>query len=375
MGMSTATVPATAVRRSVPVLIAAFTSLPAVAQDITFDPERVRLEVEDLRRLAHVMRSIEAGEVKDTVAVIDREYLAKASPGLRPYARRFEVTDGSLTSALAARPALYADLDALADTILAQEEVLRAGFRRLQEIFPRAAFPPVWFFAGSHGPRGLADMAGALIGSEGLTSRPEAIAPLVLHELAHFQSAMVQGVDVYQRIYGPTGTLLALALREGSAEFIAELTAGRHTNPAAAIGVAGDAARVTLDRGAPGEGYAFPWPGLLPRILSAIKPSVVAGTRTTWTTGRWLRPDRDRANVARWNMRMARPARRCIRLHPLDGPVGRAKLLAPRPVGRAGRGLRGPGGAHHDGPARLAVAQSAARVSRGSTRVAERAGR
>jgi hypothetical protein len=231
--MSMATLAATAKRQSLAFLIAALTSLPAVAQDVTLDPERVRLEVEDLRRLAQVMRSIEAGQVEDTVAVIERDYLAKASPGLRAYARRFEVTAGTLTSALTARPALYADLDALADTILAQEEVLRAGFRRLQEIFPRAAFPPVWFFAGSHGPRGLADIAGALIGSEGLTSRPEDIAPLVLHELAHFQSAMVQGADVYQRIYGPSGTLLALALREGSAELVAELTAGRHTSPTA----------------------------------------------------------------------------------------------------------------------------------------------
>jgi hypothetical protein len=231
--MSKGMLAATAVRHSLPVLIATFISLPAVAQDVTFDPERVRLEVQDLRRLAQVMRSIEAGDVQDTPAMIEREYLAMASPGLRAYARRFEVTAGTLMSALRARPALYADLDALADTILAQEPVLRAGFRRLQEIFPRAAFPPVWFFAGSHGPRGLADVAGALIGSEGLTSRPEDIAPLVLHELAHFQSAMVQGVDVYQRIYGPSGTLLALALREGSAELIAELTTGRHTNPAA----------------------------------------------------------------------------------------------------------------------------------------------
>lgn len=231
--MSPATMAAAALRRSLPVLIAAFIGLPVEAQDVTFDPERVRLEVEDLRRLAQVMRSIEAGEVKDTVAVIEREYLARASTGLRAYARRFEVTAASLTSALIARPALYADLDALADTVLAQEEVLRAGFRQLQKIFPPAAFPPVWFFAGSHGPRGLADPAGALIGAEGLTSRPEDIAPLVLHELAHFQSAMVQGVDVYQRIYGPAGTLLALALREGSAELLAELTAGRHTNPAA----------------------------------------------------------------------------------------------------------------------------------------------
>jgi len=58
--------------------------------------------------------------------------------------------------------------------------------------------------------------------------------PLVLHELAHFQQAMVQGADAYERAaHNPEATLLARALREGSADLIAELTTGRHINPAA----------------------------------------------------------------------------------------------------------------------------------------------
>jgi hypothetical protein len=57
--------------------------------------------------------------------------------------------------------------------------------------------------------------------------------PLVLHELAHFQQAITQGVETYQRIFGPDKTLLALSLREGSADLIAELTTGRHINPEA----------------------------------------------------------------------------------------------------------------------------------------------
>jgi uncharacterized protein YjaZ len=57
--------------------------------------------------------------------------------------------------------------------------------------------------------------------------------PLVLHEIAHFQQAMAQGVDVYTRIYeaGPHRSLLALAVREGTADLIAWLTTGRHINP------------------------------------------------------------------------------------------------------------------------------------------------
>lgn len=94
-------------------------------------------------------------------------------------------------------------------------------------------FQPVWFFVGGHGLQGLARPEGVFINAEGLIDSPDELVPLVMHELAHFQQAMVQGIDTYRSIYGPDGTLLALALREGSAELIAELTAGRHINPVA----------------------------------------------------------------------------------------------------------------------------------------------
>lgn len=179
------------------------------------------------------MKIIESGENSDTVSIIENNYIEKASPGLKTYTARFDVTAATIASSIASRPALYEDIDHLIHTILEQEDELRSGFRQLLVLFPRAAFPPVWFLVGGHGPRGQAAMEGALIGSEGLSNQPERIAPLVLHELAHFQSAMVQGLETYQRIYGPEQTLLALALREGSAELIAKLTTGNHTNPAA----------------------------------------------------------------------------------------------------------------------------------------------
>jgi hypothetical protein len=214
-------------------LVAAFMVAPVAGQDRTSDPERVPLELGDIHRLAEVLRSIESAPDVDAAAVIERDYLGAASPGLRAYAEQFDVTGVSIATAVAASPDRYADLEGLVEAILAREEELRSGFRLLRELFPGTVFPPVWFVVGGHGPRGQASPAGALIGAEGLDTQPDQIAPLVLHELAHFQSAMLQGVDVYRRIYGPGRTLLALALREGSAEFIARLATGRHTNPAA----------------------------------------------------------------------------------------------------------------------------------------------
>lgn len=204
------------------------------AQQITMDPDQASLETGDLERFASVMRALQEGGVRDTVAMLEGDYLAHASPGLLAYVEAFDVTASGLASALVSRPAWYQDIDALISVIRHREDELREGFHRLREVFPGAAFPPAWFVVGGHGPRGQASPVGALIGAEGLSHAPERIAPLVLHELAHFQSGMIQGVETYRRIYDPSHrSLLALALREGSAEFIAWLTTGNHTNPAA----------------------------------------------------------------------------------------------------------------------------------------------
>jgi hypothetical protein len=201
------------------------------AQDLTTDPAGVQLEVADIRRLAQVLHTADADTTSDLASAIDREYLRHASPGLRSYATNFNVSGASIAEARVARPDAYANLDGLADAILAKEPELRAAFRRLQAMFPEAVFPPIWFVVGHHGAGGLLRPEGVLIAAERLVGQPDDVVPLVLHEVAHFQQVMVQGVEVYRSIYGPEQTLLALALREGSAELLAELTAGRHINP------------------------------------------------------------------------------------------------------------------------------------------------
>jgi uncharacterized protein YjaZ len=61
----------------------------------------------------------------------------------------------------------------------------------------------------------------------------DSVTHLVAHELAHFQQAVAQGVETYRSIFGERQTLLRIAIREGSADFIAELISGNHSNPRA----------------------------------------------------------------------------------------------------------------------------------------------
>lgn len=219
-------------------LLPAFSSAPAVGQGsaglppgFTMDPKQVRLETGDLRHLQNALHMMAEKGSGDTLAIIERAYLANASPGLRAWAQRYDVTSTSMTSAIRRHPSAYSD--ALAGSVLDQEQSLRSAFAKLQDLFPRAVFPPVWFFAGDYRAGGLARPEGVLIAVERFSGEPQDVVPLVMHEVAHVQSAMLQGIDVYQRIFGPEQTLLALALREGSAELIAELAASRHINPKA----------------------------------------------------------------------------------------------------------------------------------------------
>lgn len=209
----------------------AMTAGTTSSQEVTRDPARVRLEVDDLHRFARAQQEMRSGG--DSASVLEHEYLAQGSPGLRSYAARYQLTATSQTRALRAHPGVFANAASFAESVAAAEPELRKAFGRLRDFFPDAAFPPIWFFVGHNGPAGLAQPEGVLIAIERVAHDPAAILALVMHELAHFQQAMVQGPEQYRRIYGPDQTLLALALREGSAELIAELTAGRHINPAA----------------------------------------------------------------------------------------------------------------------------------------------
>ena len=200
------------------------------AQDLTSDPDKVRLEVDDVRRLANVLRGAADG---DMASAIERDYLAQASLGLRRYAEEYNLSGAGIAAAVSRRPDAYANLDRTADAVVGQDARIRGAFRKLKEVFPAATFPPIWFVAGQFVAGGMIQREGVVIALEMFTSNPEGVVPIVMHELAHYQSAMVLGPDTYLRAIGPEGTLLSRALREGSAELLAELTAGRHVNPAA----------------------------------------------------------------------------------------------------------------------------------------------
>lgn len=201
----------------------------AAAQAFTRDADSVRIEVADARRMASVIRSLATVRPSDTAAFIDTAYLAKASPGLRVWADRYGVTGATIAGAIRTHPARYAGIEVMADLVVARIPEMRRALTRLQRVHPNAAFLPIWFFVGHHEATGLARPEGVLIAIEAIGDTSE-IVPLVVHEMTHVQQALAQGLDTYRSIFGSGRSLLKLAIREGSAEFFAELVTGRQGN-------------------------------------------------------------------------------------------------------------------------------------------------
>jgi hypothetical protein len=117
------------------------------------------------------------------------------------------------------------------------KEPIKASFRKLKELYPAAIFPDVYFLIGVMNSGGTNTDKGLLIGTEmyGITKQTpyeeltdwhkavlksiEAIPHIVAHELIHHE----------QKSRG-NNTLLSQSIREGSADFIAEMISGGNIN-------------------------------------------------------------------------------------------------------------------------------------------------
>ena len=164
--------------------------------------------------------------------VFQEQYFDKSSVGLKEYFRRKYNGNAHLFARrITQRPRYYASVRSTTLAVADQKPQVLQAFRRLQALYPAVRFSPVYFvvggFAGSTAqPPGLlieADQTsnGPGVDTSELTlvqrNRNGAVADLprlVTHEMIH---------NTQQR---HTGRLLSAAIREGMADFVAELATG-----------------------------------------------------------------------------------------------------------------------------------------------------
>lgn len=202
------------------------------------DPDAAKLITSDI---PNFWRVFDKASLTNAAELFQREYIDAGSPGLKGFLANRIINGRYLAATVAARPRYYAAIrkNSLAvDASPDIKESIRTAFRRLKQLYPDAVFPDVSFLMGRLNSAGTTSSDGLLIGVE-MNARDEStpvdeltnweravsgriadLPHIVAHELLHIQQS------------NAGGTLLAFSLREGGADFIAELTSGAHTNRA-----------------------------------------------------------------------------------------------------------------------------------------------
>jgi hypothetical protein len=211
--------------------------LDALRARMNHDPNAAKFITSDIDNFwsAYALAS-GAGTAEDRERIYQREYLDKGSAGLKDFVEERIESVKNLTHQIETHPKYYALLKQVTPRIAEMEPSIRASFRKLKALYNDAVFPDVYFLIGRMNSGGTMAESGLLIGLEmhGKTQQTDlgemddwlknVIGPvdelpgIVAHELVHYQQGPEQK------------SLLAQAIREGSADFVSQLISGQTIN-------------------------------------------------------------------------------------------------------------------------------------------------
>jgi hypothetical protein len=205
---------------------------------------------EDLRVFERALEEIAAGaEPKESM----QGYVADASVAFKGFAERYNVTAESIAAQYAERPAYYGDLPRIEDWVRAREPEIVDAIDRLVGMARGGEAVPVYFLIADQKAGGTpvlvdteqgkkpviavavdvialtseTDMSEFPEGTGGRARRAD-IPQIIVHETAHVLQLIAQGgIEKYRSIYSPeTGNMLAVAIREGCAEYLTFVASG-----------------------------------------------------------------------------------------------------------------------------------------------------
>jgi len=214
-------------------LLIVFCSITTGSQGQNKDPLATEIVTADLDRFWNALDKAGPDINPD---VLDELYLIPGSKGIKGFTKGRIKNAEYLAGVIKAHTKYYHSIKSSTDSIAGMKDQIRQSLVKLKELYPKAIFPPVYFVIGALSSGGTSSKDGLIIGAEmyGLTRttpteelndwlltviKPVNEVPhIVAHELIHFQ----QDYD--------GGTLLAASIKEGAADFLAELISGRHIN-------------------------------------------------------------------------------------------------------------------------------------------------
>lgn len=198
------------------------------------DPNKARFITTDIPRFWQAYDKMLSAAPAEREAILQRDYIEPGTIGLQDFSRSGRLKAKPLLNKLATRPDFFKAIRPLTQDIGKYRAETVNAFRKLKQLYPDAIFPEVYFVMGQLSSGGTASSNGLLMGAEmftravatpthelndwerGAILEGSEIPPLVAHEAIHFQ----------QR-YPAQFSLLCQCLKEGSADFLGELTSGR----------------------------------------------------------------------------------------------------------------------------------------------------
>jgi hypothetical protein len=198
-----------------------------VTGDLTKDPARARFVFDDVQNFirAHTMLA----DGVDTVAILQREYIDKGTPGLAIFIEKYGLSPRKLADAIHKHPGKYGSLDDMPGLLAREAEGFREAYVKLKDVIPNPVYPPTYFLVERYRGIGSGSTEGTLISVEKWGRPIEDKRTLLIHELVHFQQVVAVGYEKYKALFDPEKSLLGLCIREGTAEFFADLVTGTIT--------------------------------------------------------------------------------------------------------------------------------------------------
>jgi hypothetical protein len=200
-------------------------------------PEKTKLVTTDLDNFWRAYDLAEnENDLPQKAEIFQREYIDKGSIGLKGFIPNRIVSAEELVKTIERMPKFYASIRKPSKKTRRMEKKVIKSFKKLQQIYPEAVFPNVYFVIGRTSSGGTVSSQGILIGTEmhcltkntpkdemgdwlkSVLTPIDNLPHIIAHESIHYQ----------QRL--PQNTLLEKSIQEDGADFIGELISGKNIN-------------------------------------------------------------------------------------------------------------------------------------------------
>lgn len=201
------------------------------------DPLKAELVTDDIHHFWEAY-DMAAKDTLNQANIFNNYYFAKASAGLQDY---FTLRIGSTELFLRnqnRKKEFYKSIRNNTLRVDALKDTIRKSFIKLKDLYPSAVFPNVYFVIGRWSSAGTVSNNGLLIGTDMLSKSEE----VPLHELSLWEKNNYKSIDdlpyivAHELIHSQQNNLrldtttLSACIREGMADFLGELIAGKTSN-------------------------------------------------------------------------------------------------------------------------------------------------